>query len=131
MAHKLHSRALFTSYHHLSTAMTSLRLLRRYMCTLYGLMAMVCIRSCDNYVTTTLYTRRRPLLLRTWPHPRTCLPARHGLDTRLVMDIHHFAQFITRRFVDIRMPQPLIGIQLNSGIEHSPVRLWMARVIVQ
>ena len=27
--------------------------LRRYMRTLYGLMAMVCIRSCDNYVTTT------------------------------------------------------------------------------
>jgi len=33
--------------------MSSLRLLRRYMRTLYGLMAMVCIRSCDNYVTTT------------------------------------------------------------------------------
>ena len=28
-----------------------------------------------------LYTR--PLLLRTWPLPRTCLPARRGLDTRL------------------------------------------------
>ena len=47
------------------------------------------------------------------------------------MDVHLFAQLTTRRFVDTRMPQPLIGIQLISGSEHSPVRLWMARVIVQ
>ena len=33
--------------------MTSLRLLERYMRTLYGLMTMVCIRSWDNYVTAT------------------------------------------------------------------------------
>jgi len=33
--------------------MTSLHLLGRYMRTLYVLMAMVCIRSCDNYVITT------------------------------------------------------------------------------
>ena len=35
-------------------AMTPLRLLRCYIHTLYGLMAMVCIRSCDNYITTAL-----------------------------------------------------------------------------
>jgi len=50
-----HLEALFTSYPHLSMALTSLCLLRHYMRTLYGLMAMECIRSCDNYmyITTT------------------------------------------------------------------------------
>ena len=42
--------------------MTSLRLLRRYIYALYGLMAMVCIRSCDNYVTTTASSGAHALL---------------------------------------------------------------------
>jgi len=44
---------------------------------------------CKHFITSTqilgtsgtVYTR--PLLLPTWPLPRTCLPARRGLDTRL------------------------------------------------
>ena len=34
----------------------------------------------------TVYTR--PLLLRTWPLPRTCLPTRRGLHTRLSLTLH-------------------------------------------